>query len=358
MTYSLHLTLSLLFVAISIGSLQKERFKLRFPPKKIQYRYYLLKQAFDSKEAHGVLLGMTTGHKKGVSRKTKEIMRSFGLLHLFTPSGLHLSSILLCFLILSKNLKKSRGLKIIMMALYLFSQSISGFDSIKRILLWRSIPANHQYLSYLFAAVLDLLIFYEWRSPLSFSFSFLFLGTILIFQRSAKIKLLAALLLNQWMIATFFGESFEPFSVLLGFGITAIMTFLFPIFFLQTTIAPFFILKEIGVIIELIITLLKDLAPFTSFISIPPSLLSFVIANAILRKQKKLFIIVLFCLLPNSMVEERKPTQVWKSLDANLYDIKRRSWGYLGWKSSYEKCRVKLKAGRWKQSCLYEISDD
>jgi len=50
-----------------------------------------------SKDVFYIYRAMTSGNKRGLNRKLKTVMKNFGLMHILTPSGIHLSSVLSIF---------------------------------------------------------------------------------------------------------------------------------------------------------------------------------------------------------------------------------------------------------------------
>ena len=102
--------------------------------------------------------------------KTIKTMKDFGLMHLLTPSGLHLSSFLLLFHWLP------RFRLLIIFSLLISSFFIEGYMALHRMLIFYSL--NHFLknikLSFLGTFFFSLLTGNYYDSPLSFCFTFIF----------------------------------------------------------------------------------------------------------------------------------------------------------------------------------------
>ena len=77
------------------------------------------------KQEKSFYLGTQIGNKDGISKSLKDNIKKFGLIHLLTPSGIHLSSILLFVFIF---IKRKLGILIYLPLLIIFS-TLSGFYS-------------------------------------------------------------------------------------------------------------------------------------------------------------------------------------------------------------------------------------
>jgi competence protein ComEC len=167
-----------------------------------------------------------TGDKTKVSPVLKKALKQFGLIHLLTPSGIHLSSLLLfIFLFLKRKFHKY----IYFSLLFLF-MPLTGFYSLKRILIFhilKSCKLSNQS-SFIFTFIIDILIGGYLNSPLSFAFSFLCWGVI-IFTNGSKLKLVYNLFLSQLIISYFSNFPINPISILINPLFTSIFSFLFPV---------------------------------------------------------------------------------------------------------------------------------
>ena len=73
-----------------------------------------------------------TGEKVGISPTLKKALKEFGLIHLLTPSGIHLSSLLLVFFLFIKR----KAHKYIYFCLLILIIPLTGFYSLKRIIIF------------------------------------------------------------------------------------------------------------------------------------------------------------------------------------------------------------------------------
>jgi hypothetical protein len=168
---------------------------------------------------------MLTGRSAPVSRWIKEQYKSLGLNHLFTPSGFHLSAVMLPFMRLIKN-KTYHLWLLVLIAGGVFC--MTGQGALKRMAL---IKLNQQLLGqktgFILALLLDILFGSFMDSPLSFVYSFLFLGIIY----SGSGWLFLWFFFAQSLIAYFSGELISPlimlFSPLLNLAFAVSMPFLF-----------------------------------------------------------------------------------------------------------------------------------
>ncbi|MBF0312496.1 MAG: hypothetical protein HQK50_02330 [Oligoflexia bacterium] len=189
-----------------------------------------------------------------------------GLNHLFTPSGIHLTSLLLllwplslffkqkadrlrfrryatlalCFLVLFlPGLYPLKRLAILRWAVFLIGKFFHYKDYFIIFLLW----------SFLDIAILMLGTFYY--SPGSFVYSFLFVGTILATKDIYPKMLMCLALVGAQIIISFFQQTpLAPLGVVINFILTLIFEFLYPLMFCLLLPLPYFekiLEKVIGV---------------------------------------------------------------------------------------------------------------
>lgn len=173
--------------------------------------------------------------KKGLAR-AKSSYKSLGLLHLFTPSGFHLQALLMCLSILGfKKFKR----KFLFSFLFLFL--LPGFEALKRIIILKIaesyqlkfkkwVPENY----YLFIIVF--FIFFiagdYVKNPLSFSLSFLFLGTIYAIKDNPRVSFIhyfTAFFAAQLLLQMFLPQEITLGHFLIGFLLGMLFNILFPI---------------------------------------------------------------------------------------------------------------------------------
>lgn len=153
---------------------------------------------------------MLTGRSAPVARWIKDQYRDLGLNHLFTPSGFHLSAVMLPFMKFIKA-KNWQLMLLIIIAVGVFS--LTGQGALKRMVLIK-IDQNlfGQKTGFIIALLMDILFGSFSDSPLSFCYSFLFLGIIY----SGSILLFLWFFFAQCLIAYFSGELISPFIILLS----------------------------------------------------------------------------------------------------------------------------------------------
>lgn len=171
----------------------------------------------------GLYSAMVTGDKSSAPRSHVKTMKEFGLMHLLTPSGLHLGSALLIF-------AKFPRLRFLTTAiLFALSFFVPGLLALKRMLVFYL--ANHWIRNtkkaFLFTFVFSLANGNFAASPLSFCFSLLFWG-IIVFHQGSKRSLVWHLFGAQSLTAFFFSQSVNLAACLVNPLITAVFTLIFP----------------------------------------------------------------------------------------------------------------------------------
>ncbi len=153
---------------------------------------------------------MLTGRSAPVSRWIKEQYKILGLNHLFTPSGFHLSAVMLPFMKLVKNKMWQFGI-LILIGGGIFS--MEGQGALKRMV---TIKLNQHLIGQKAGFVMALLMDILWGSfsdsPLSFCYSFLFLGIIY----SESFFLFLWFFFAQSLIAYFSGTHISPLIMVLS----------------------------------------------------------------------------------------------------------------------------------------------
>ena len=175
-------------------------------------RFELAKKAASAEDRELLELweSMLTGRSAPVSRWIKEQYKILGLNHLFTPSGFHLSAVMVPFMKLVKNKMWQFGI-LILIGGGIFS--MEGQGALKRMVL---IKLNQhlfgQKAGFVIALVMDILWGSFSDSPLSFCFSFLFLGIIY----SESFFLFLWFFFAQSLIAYFCGTHISPLIMVLS----------------------------------------------------------------------------------------------------------------------------------------------
>lgn len=170
------------FLILSLMSSHRERHLqnyIRANPTQRLKHFKRFEAKLPSEEKNNLRLweSLITGNSRLIDKDVRAKYQDLGLVHLFTPSGFHLSAILgpLKILIKSKNLQ---FLLLILIAVYCFTL-VQGQEALKRM----SLIKLHQHISgqtvgFLLAILCDILRGGLFNSPLSFIYSLLFLSFI------------------------------------------------------------------------------------------------------------------------------------------------------------------------------------
>lgn len=215
----------------------------------LESRYYLLRYQFQEPQNASLLTSYVTGVKRGFNHHTRQVHKELHLLHLFTPSGIHFQALFLLLYPLvwyQKRTKNSWAL-LALIALCLSPLSLNGYESLKRIgLLKTAFLLRSQYKIPISPFALFLLIFaldyifgtYQ-DSPLSFTYSFLFLGLIFSSLDRPKIFFILNLFLGQILVGFLTQTPIYLFGFAAGLVLTSLFTILFPCFFLIFWLSPY-----------------------------------------------------------------------------------------------------------------------
>jgi len=204
-------------------------------------RKVYIRRNFESLQMGQLLLSYTTGDRIGLSKHVKDVHNQLYIMHLFTPSGIHLSSIYLVLLPLLALIKKRnrKFYHLILTFISLMPLFLSGFYSVKRVAMLRAICSITKlanlnvslWWSFIGAFSLDLLFGALNKSPFSFIFSFLFLGAIISVSKASQTHFVIAIMGGQFLISFINNGSVNILGVLLGIFATSIFSILFPIIF-------------------------------------------------------------------------------------------------------------------------------
>ena len=182
-----------------------------------------------------IIRGFVFGQKPR-KKEFKKAIKNLNIYHLFTPSGLHLSSLLWFFSFLSLK-------RVVLFALFPLVVFVDGFFAFKRVyfikftrevLGLKKIVIEGKYL-FLFVFLIEF-VFRVHLNPLSFTYSFLFLGIIYSLKNSSPLILLAGLWFAQCLVSCFTTESFYLFALPLNSVITILVSFFYPLILINTFI--------------------------------------------------------------------------------------------------------------------------
>ena len=207
-----------------------------------QKREYLPIKVDKSKfqeQNYAMLKAFTSGDKRKVKRDVKNIFKKYGFIHLLTPSGIHLSSILIFtktpyFLI---NF-------LIFFALFFYISSFKNYYSMERVLIFKilySIPQSYlanNHVFFFLTMIASIGIGHYSESPLSYIYSFQFWGAIFLYGNK-KIKLIFYLFLSQLFLGYLSNTYISPLSIIVNPLVTAVFSPLFPLLILNNFLPSF-----------------------------------------------------------------------------------------------------------------------
>lgn len=255
-------------------------------PAKGWWEYARPKTSYESKYKDSanekLLSSYVKGVRRGVPRDFQRKHERLGLLHLQTPSGLHLSVvwylILPLFLVVRFLFPVRRVFLEIFLALgavlylHIFTYSLAMQRmSILRLLLvscrlndWHLYRQNGIIWPLFFLTfILSIVLGNFSKSPLSFALSFLFLGMILA-SKGSKWQLALGLISAQAFVQGLFIQPFSFIGSSLGLVLTPLFTFLFPFMLLD----HFFLARFFSFNFEFILTFYRLLISWAYDISL------------------------------------------------------------------------------------------
>ncbi len=175
---------------------------------------------------------MLCGKKNGLDRKEKKVLKKWALIHLMTPSGLHLGMILLplTLLLATLKLKESRGIKLLKVFYLFIFCCTDGLFSLKRIWALKTLNSLFKidlWMAFFYVFAFDFALGSFWISPYSYLLSFLFIGTICLIAKNRRWKLLPGLfVINQLLVGFVFEEKAAPMCLFFSTLITACFSLL------------------------------------------------------------------------------------------------------------------------------------
>ncbi len=187
-----------------------------------------------SKLNYSLYQGITTGNSQKIPRKLKKKIKQYGFIHLLTPSGLHLSSLLPILRIHS--IIRFMSLIIILVLL----RTYDGYDSLIRVTLFQLVSMKIKHVPFVFILSLFLSILMgQYRiNPLSFNYSLLFWGTVILFRKN-YLKLLFFMNISMYFANGITGELASPLSLIVNPLMTSLTTLFFPLLVLNNFMPQF-----------------------------------------------------------------------------------------------------------------------
>lgn len=169
----------------------------------------------------------------------RKYFTAMGIMHFFTPSGLHFSSLLLPIKFFISRFKMTSSVRFTIRFLILLPfVFLDDFHSLRRVAMFCSIyllipkelgKSIHRPLEiFLLVFFVEFINGRYFQAPLSFTYSYLFWGSILTGLIKGKRFIVFYLLVSQLLITTFLSQSFAPINLLVGQFLTFLFTFFFP----------------------------------------------------------------------------------------------------------------------------------
>ena len=301
------------------------------------------KKALTSIQAPSILKAYLLGDKSSLPYKLKKAHKKLHLNHLMTPSGLHLSSALFLILVFVKR----RSFRFFLFfSIGLFFYSLNLFPAMNRMAWFGAIkqtnskgPLFNFYLTFL----MDFILGSWFKSPLSFSLSFLFLGIILHAYQLGKKQTFLSLGIGQILVSFLFQSAFYPIGFSLGFVITSLIPFLFPLFLLSFIVD----INMVGWFENLILFLSQF-----SFIKVKISLIALLFIPLIYKPK---VLLILLSLYIGDLHNFPKHLQSRRAFIApapkNPTQIIHKSWGSLSTYENQMRCFNRLYPDGWSTRC-------
>jgi hypothetical protein len=191
-----------------------------------------------------LIVAMVFGVKRGLPQTLKKKFQTLNLLHLFTPSGLHFSSLFIFLTpIFNRSYKWNKKLpKVFTILICLFPFFLIKFYSLKRIALLKILTILfNQNISifklFCFTFLYDFFLGSYEKSPLSFAYSFIFLGVLLSFN-TFNWKIVLSLITAQMILAISMDQTINLAGSIFGFMITALFSLFFPLLIFTFSLFP------------------------------------------------------------------------------------------------------------------------
>lgn len=291
-----------------------------------------------------------TGRSAPISRIMKEKYKQLGLNHIFTPSGFHLSAVLYPFM---KFIKSSQHQLVFLGILSGALFFLPGFSALKRMVLIKiNQKLFNQKAGFISALLLDMFFGTFQNSPLSFTYSFLFIG--IIYSGLRGLGLIVWFFFAQMMIAYFQGNDISLLLLIFSPLLNLLFTLFMPVLFVLST--PLWEWQiSTGIFFLRVVQKIVDVCAGVSFLF--PSLEVNIMVLMILllfyfRRLKFMIILILFFCSSLNPDSSRIPSlgnyefqpqgkikkTIYRESDVSVY-------------FSDGKCRMKLVRGFWFENC-------
>lgn len=240
----------------------------------------------------GLVHAMVTGDKSKLSKTEKQKFKEFGLMHILTPSGLHLASLTW--------IQRFAPFLIFIITLTIttvFFFNLVGFYPIKRILIFKYSKVIFPKVNgkYLFALtfIIDVLINQYNSSPMSSLLSFLFWGTILTHHQLLDIGLFKKLGLNLLIVNFLMNTSTNLLSILFNPIISSLISLIFPAVALSYFVAPLSTLPLQGILAIFEIIFRPIFHPISQYFLTQTNIFLILLSICFFLEKRKLVLLIL-----------------------------------------------------------------
>lgn len=241
-------------IALFLVSIGQQNFSAAMPHvfvQKLEKRFFSYPSHSKVTKKYGYLsMAFLTGNRRPIQKSLLAPYKRLNMYHLFTPSGLHLGSFFMMILFLLRSFNKKFQLIVhtsIVAILSYYVFAAAGYYSLKRMLafrihtLWMSkIPSLQNKMGpfsiFLITFLIDFFIGTYKDSPLSFCYSYIFLGCIMACLNRSGFVLLSTMVGGQIIAAFLNQQSVYLPSLLFNFLLSSMFTLLFPVLLLAIAI--------------------------------------------------------------------------------------------------------------------------
>lgn len=309
-----------------------------FTYQKREYLPVRVEKSYYNQQNYAMLSAFISGDKRKVKRSVKAIFRKYGFIHLLTPSGIHLSSIL----VFAKAPHVFINL-IIFVALFFYISSFKNYYSMERVLIFKiiyGIPKKYlanKLIFFFLTMLISIGLGHYSENPLSYVYSFQFWGIIFLYEKS-KLKLIFYLFLSQLFLAYLSNTYISPLGIIVNPFVTAIFSPLFPLLIINNYLSSFLqfnsVINWFFEIFHSFIYLI-DRIDFFPLIAVSPMTLIFLIFILKLRNK---FLLIFFCFI----IQFESRPKISKSVNKVLYSPlsmgKQKEFSKRYWKFADGKC--------------------
>jgi len=308
-----------------------------------KFPFPVLKKNF-SNENWNLYRSIVTGNKKNVNKGTINQLKRYGLIHLLTPSGIHLSSLLIL-------IKFLPFLVILVTILFLFLiQYFDGYMSMERVLIFKLITSTLAKFEigkinlegvFLLTMAISFLFGHFQQSSLSLIYSFSFWGTIILFRKS-PLKIILYMNLMLYFISSFTGMEHGLLSLVINPIFTSIMSIFFPILVLNIFLPDIsFVTGFIDNFLSFYTRALNSIHTIDHLPTLSVSTISIMVFIILLQFKRLRLSVIILCFFGQSPPGKSKPlhfNSYSKYSSTQSYSPKKRPYWYY---SESNKCKSK-----------------